>query len=112
MKHRLAALVPPRPPFWERSASRQVRAQPGHSAGLREPASDPPQPHLERDPLSGPFAKLPERHAQFALTGKTLTEDDFALLMQKSCGYRNRERLKTDILFHSGGLNMDPLAAP
>lgn len=33
------------------------------------------------------------------------------LLMQKSCGYRNRERLKTDILFHFGGLNMDPLAA-
>lgn len=31
------------------------------------------------------------------------------LLMQKSCGYRNRERLKTDILFHFGGLNMDPL---
>jgi len=33
------------------------------------------------------------------------------LLMQKSCGYRNRQRLKTDILFHFGGLNMDPLAA-
>jgi transposase len=33
------------------------------------------------------------------------------LLMQKSCGYRNRERLKTDILFHFGGLNMDPLSA-
>jgi len=33
------------------------------------------------------------------------------LLMQKSCGYRNRERLKTDILFHFGGLNMNPLAA-
>jgi transposase len=32
------------------------------------------------------------------------------LLMQKSCGYRNRERLKTDILFHFGGLNMDPLS--
>lgn len=31
------------------------------------------------------------------------------LLMQKSCGYRNRQRLKTDILFHFGGLNMDPL---
>ena len=31
------------------------------------------------------------------------------LLMQKSCGYRNRERLKTDILFHFGGLDMDPL---
>lgn len=33
------------------------------------------------------------------------------LLMQKSCGYRNRERLKTDILFHFGGLDMDPLPA-
>jgi transposase len=33
------------------------------------------------------------------------------LLMQKSCGYRNRQRLKTDILFHFGGLNMDPLSA-
>ena len=32
------------------------------------------------------------------------------LLMQKSCGYRNRQRLKTDILFHFGGLNMDPLS--
>jgi transposase len=31
------------------------------------------------------------------------------LLMQKSCGYRNRQRLKTDILFHFGGLDMDPL---
>jgi transposase len=31
------------------------------------------------------------------------------LLMQKACGYRSRERLKTDILFHFGGLNMDPL---
>jgi transposase len=30
------------------------------------------------------------------------------LLMQKSCGYRNRQRLKTDILFHYGGLNMAP----
>jgi transposase len=33
------------------------------------------------------------------------------LLMQKSCGYRNRQRLKTDILFHFGALNMDPLTA-
>jgi len=33
------------------------------------------------------------------------------LLMQKSCGYRNRERLKTDILFHFGGLSMEPLPA-
>jgi transposase len=33
------------------------------------------------------------------------------LLMQKSCGYRNRQRLKTDILFHFGGLNMDPITA-
>lgn len=33
------------------------------------------------------------------------------LLMQKSCGYRNRQRLKTDILFHFGCLNMDPLTA-
>jgi len=33
------------------------------------------------------------------------------LLMQKSCGYRNRQRLKTDILFHLGCLNMDPLSA-
>jgi transposase len=31
------------------------------------------------------------------------------LLMQKSCGYRNRQRLKTDILFHFGGLDMNPL---
>ncbi|MCF7855592.1 MAG: transposase [Candidatus Pacebacteria bacterium] len=31
------------------------------------------------------------------------------LMVQKSCGYRNRERLKTDILFHFGGLSMDPL---
>lgn len=33
------------------------------------------------------------------------------LLVQKACGYRNRERLKTDILFHFGGLNMDPVFA-
>lgn len=32
------------------------------------------------------------------------------LLIQKSCGYRNRQRLKTDILFHFGALNMDPLS--
>jgi transposase len=31
------------------------------------------------------------------------------LLVQKSCGYRNRQRLKTDIFFHFGALNMDPL---
>lgn len=33
------------------------------------------------------------------------------LLIQRSCGYRNRDRLKTDILFHFGALNMDPLIA-
>ena len=33
------------------------------------------------------------------------------LLVQKSCGYRNRERLKTDILFHFGGLDLNPLPA-
>jgi transposase len=32
-------------------------------------------------------------------------------LVQKSCGYRNRERLKTDILFHFGGLDLNPLPA-
>lgn len=30
------------------------------------------------------------------------------LLIQKSCGYRNRERLKADILFHFGALNLTP----
>jgi len=30
------------------------------------------------------------------------------LMVQKACGYRNKERLKTDILFHLGGLSMDP----
>jgi hypothetical protein len=29
--------------------------------------------------------------------------------VQKACGYRNKERLKTDILFHFGGLSMDPV---
>lgn len=29
-------------------------------------------------------------------------------LVKKSCGYRNRERLKTDILFHLGGLDLYP----
>jgi hypothetical protein len=29
---------------------------------------------------------------------------------QKSFGYRSRQRLKPDILFHLGGLNMAPLA--
>ncbi len=33
------------------------------------------------------------------------------LLVQKSCGYRNRDRLKTDVLFHFGGLNLNPLPA-
>ena len=33
------------------------------------------------------------------------------LLVQKACGYRNRERLKADILFHLGGLDLDPLRA-
>jgi transposase len=31
------------------------------------------------------------------------------LMVQKACGYRNKERLKTDILFHLGGLSMDPV---
>ena len=30
------------------------------------------------------------------------------LMVQKACGYRNRSRLKTDILFHLGGLNLNP----
>ncbi len=30
------------------------------------------------------------------------------LLIQKSCGYRTRQRLKTDILFHLGGLDLKP----
>lgn len=29
-------------------------------------------------------------------------------LIKKACGYRNRERFKTDILFHCGGLNLYP----
>lgn len=33
------------------------------------------------------------------------------LLMQRSCGYRNRARLKTDIFFHLGGLDMKPVPA-
>lgn len=33
------------------------------------------------------------------------------LLIQKSCGYRNRQRLKADILFHFGGLNLNPQSA-
>jgi transposase len=31
------------------------------------------------------------------------------LMVQKACGYRNMERLKTDLLFHLGGLKMDPV---
>ena len=31
------------------------------------------------------------------------------LLVQKACGYRNRERLRTDILFHFGGLTLNPV---
>jgi transposase len=30
-------------------------------------------------------------------------------LVKKAFGYRNRERLKTDILFHLGGLDLDPV---
>lgn len=29
-------------------------------------------------------------------------------LIQKACGYRNRERFKRDVLFHLGGLNLYP----
>jgi transposase len=29
-------------------------------------------------------------------------------LVKKACGYRNRERLKTDLLFHLGGLDLYP----
>jgi transposase len=31
------------------------------------------------------------------------------LLVQKACGYRNRERLKTDIMFNFGGLDLNPV---
>jgi len=31
------------------------------------------------------------------------------LMVQKACGYRNMERIKTDMLFHLGGLQMDPV---
>ena len=33
------------------------------------------------------------------------------LMVQKACGYRNRARLKTDILFHLGGLYLNPVSA-
>lgn len=33
------------------------------------------------------------------------------LMVQKARGYRNRARLKTDILFHLGGLNLNPVLA-
>ena len=29
-------------------------------------------------------------------------------LIQKACGYRNRERFKRDVLFHLGGLDLYP----
>ena len=29
-------------------------------------------------------------------------------LVQRSCGYRNRDRFKQDIFFHLGGLNLYP----
>lgn len=29
-------------------------------------------------------------------------------LIAKSCGYRNRERFKNDVMFHLGGLNLYP----
>jgi transposase len=29
-------------------------------------------------------------------------------LIQKACGYRNRDRFKRDVLFHLGGLNLHP----
>jgi transposase len=29
-------------------------------------------------------------------------------LIQKACGYRNRERFKRDVLFHLGGLDLHP----
>jgi len=32
-------------------------------------------------------------------------------LIQKACGYRNRERFKTDVLFHLGGLDLYPVSA-
>ena len=31
-------------------------------------------------------------------------------LIQQSCGYRNRDRFKRDVLFHLGGLNLYPLS--
>jgi len=31
-------------------------------------------------------------------------------LVKKACGYRNRDRFKTDILFHLGGLDLYPKA--
>jgi transposase len=33
-------------------------------------------------------------------------------LVQKACGYRNRSRFKTDILFHLGGLDLYPAQTP
>ena len=32
-------------------------------------------------------------------------------LIQKSCGYRNRDRFKRDVLFHLGGLDLYPVLA-
>ena len=30
-------------------------------------------------------------------------------LIQKACGYRNRDRFKRDVLFHLGGLDLYPV---
>jgi len=30
-------------------------------------------------------------------------------LIQKACGYRNRDRFKRDVLFHPGGLDLHPV---
>jgi transposase len=32
-------------------------------------------------------------------------------LIQKSCGYRNRDRFKRDVFFHLGGLDLYPVLA-
>ncbi len=48
--------------------------------------------------ITGPFLCVPGME----------TLGNYRMLINKAYGYRNKERFKTGILFHCGGLNLYP----
>jgi transposase len=68
-----------------------------------------PEVHQERfDQLRGQRLKTSRAWALKEMFRDEGLNNRIAGLVKKAFGYRNRERFKTDILFHLGGLDLYP----